>query len=142
MCKVFYVPGHTSIVDYARELAPGAWIASHSGLMLAELQIRFPGVVLGDEESFLQDQERAFATRPERTTKARYERCLSERRILECRSDAAGESFKLADLEQGNLTRIFVSWGGRYWSFIGLATLPHQLIIRRVALQAMHVAAA
>lgn len=142
MSKVFYIPGHTAIVDYAREIAPGAWIAQHSGQMLVELQIDYPGAVLGDEESFLIDQERAYATEPVQTTAARYEAALSGRRILECRADAAGESFKLADLETGNMTRIFVRWGGRYWTYIGLATLPHQLVIRRVALHALQVQSA
>jgi long-subunit fatty acid transport protein len=138
MCKLFYVPGHDSFIDYAREIVPGAWIAQHSGQMLVEIQVDHPGAVLGDEASFARDQAHAFATNPEVTTRTRYERTRLQQRILEVNQDAAGDSYKLASVEQGNLVRIFVRWGGRYWTFIGLATLPHQVIIRRIALHALH----
>ena len=46
MCKVFYVPGHTAIIDYARQIAPNMWMAQHSGLMLPELRVRYR---LGDD---------------------------------------------------------------------------------------------
>ncbi|HCA1453373.1 TPA: hypothetical protein MNK97_005730, partial [Klebsiella pneumoniae] len=52
MCKVFYVPGHTAIIDYARQIGPNMWMAQHSGLMLPELRVRYPGAILGDEEAF------------------------------------------------------------------------------------------
>lgn len=136
MSKVFYVPGHTAIIDYARELS-GAYVAQHSGLMLAELHVRHPGAILGDEESFLVDQERAFGTPPKQTTGARYDFALSQRKTLSYVVDNVGESFKLADFEVGNMTTIFARFGGRYWSFTGLATLPHHLIMRRVALLAL-----
>ena len=57
MCKVFYVPGHTAIIDYARQIGPNMWMAQHSGLMLPELRVRYPGAILGDEEAFLIDQD-------------------------------------------------------------------------------------
>lgn len=136
MSKVFYVPGHTSIIDYARQLAPGAWIAQHSGLMLPELHMRHPEAVLGDEESFLIDQDRAFSTAPEQTTEARYDFALARRGTIDFAAENGSESFKLADFKVGNITTIYVRWAGRYWTFTGLATLPHFLIIRRVALHA------
>ncbi|WP_109846921.1 hypothetical protein [Pseudomonas aeruginosa] len=137
MCKVFYVPGHTAIIDYARELGRNVWVAQHSGLMLPELRLRHPGAVLGDEESFLIDQERAYGTPPAPTTPARFEFALSRREILDYHADELGESFKLADLEDGNMARIFAKWGGRCWSMQGLATLPHLLIMRRIATHAL-----
>ncbi|TPG87828.1 hypothetical protein EAH72_33880 [Pseudomonas caspiana] len=36
----------------------------------------------------------------------------------------------------GNLTRIFALCHGRYWTFLGLATLTHQIIVQRVTLSA------
>ena len=63
MCKVFYVPGHTAIIDYARQIGPNMWMAQHSGLMLPELRVCHPGAVLGDEEAFLLAQEAADAIR-------------------------------------------------------------------------------
>ncbi|WP_116892916.1 hypothetical protein [Pseudomonas savastanoi] len=135
MSKVFYVPGDTAIIDYARELY-GVYVAQHSGLMLAELHVRHPGAVLGNEESFLVDQERAFGTPPSQTTGARYDFALSQRKTLSFAVDSVGESFKLADYEVGNMTTIYARVGRRYWTFTGLATLPHHLIMRRVALMA------
>jgi len=133
MCKVFYVPGHTAIIDYARQIGPDTWMAQHSGLMLAELRVRFPGAILGDEETFLVDQERAYATLPTQTTVVRFDYNLGNRRILDYHADDLGQSFKLADLESGNMTTIFAHWGGRYWTMKGLATLPHLMIMRRIA---------
>lgn len=137
MSKVFYVPGHSAIIDYARELVPGAWIAQHSGLMLPEIHVSYPGAILGDEEDFLIDQERAFGTAPTQTTCTRFDFAFSQRQILDYAGDTLGESFKLADLDVGNMTTVFARWGGRCWSFKGLATLPHRLIMRRVALHVL-----
>ena len=52
------------------------------------------------------------------------------------------ESNKLADLDHGNMTTIFAQWGGRYWTLTGLATLPHLLIMRRIATHSLAVAKA
>lgn len=57
-------------------------------------------------------------------------------------ADELGASFKLADLDHGNMTTIFAQWGGRYWTLTGLATLPHLLIMRRIATHSLAVAKA
>lgn len=48
MQKVFYVPGQTAIIDYARQIGPNAWAARATWLMLPEIQVRHPGAALAE----------------------------------------------------------------------------------------------
>ncbi len=136
MSKVFYVPGQTSIIDYAREIGPNMWATRCRMLMLPELCICNPGAVLGDEEAFLLAQEAALGTQPQETTEARYDYALTRLPVLDFAADGRNYSFKLEKFEVGNLTRIFALCHGRYWTFLGLATLTHQIIVQRVTLSA------
>ena len=136
MSKVFYVPGQTSIIDYAREIGPNMWATRCRMLMLPELCICNPGAVLGDEEAFLLAQEAALGTQPQEITEARYDYALTRLPVLDFAADGRNYSFKLEKFEVGNLTRIFALCHGRYWTFLGLATLTHQIIVQRVTLSA------
>ena len=136
MCKVFYVPGHTAIIDYARQIGPNMWMAQHSGLMLPELRVCHPGAVLSDEEAFLLAQEAALGTQPQEITEARYDYALTRLPVLDFAADGKTYSFKLEKYETGNLTCIYALCHGRYWTFLGLATLTHQMIIQRVTMSA------
>ena len=133
MTQVFYVPGQPSIIDYARELAPGQWATRCGLLMLPELRVRYPGAVLGDEEAFLRDQEAAHGTRPVRISAARYDYALSHHNVTDFAADNECDSFKLPCGEVGNVTRIYAHWHGCYWTFMALATLPHPAIVERLA---------
>lgn len=73
MPKVFFVPGQTTIIDYAREIGPNMWAARCSWLMLPEIRVRHPGAVLDDQTAFLQAQESANGTKPARITEARFD---------------------------------------------------------------------
>ena len=136
MSKVFYVPGQTSIIDYAREIGPNMWATRCRMLMLPELCICNPGAVLGDEEAFLLAQEAALGTQPQETIEARYDYALTRLPVLDFAADGRNYSFKLEKFEVGNLTRIYALCHGRYWTFLGLATLTHQIIVQRVTLSA------
>ena len=136
MSKVFYVPGQPSIIDYAREIGPNQWATRCRMLMLAELHICHPGAVLGDEESFLLAQEAALGTLPQEISEARYEYALTRLQVLDFAAVGKDFSFKLEKFEVGNLTRIYARCNGRYWTFVGLATLTHQMIVQRVTLSA------
>jgi len=101
MQKVFYVPGQTAIIDYAREIGPNAWAARGTWLMLPEIQVRHPGAVLGDEVGFLQAQEAAHGTKPARITETRYDFALSRAQVLDYNAGEAGDSFILQAPEVG-----------------------------------------
>ena len=137
MVKVFYVPGQPVVIDYARPVGALGWMAQHSGLMLAELRVRHPGAVLGDEETFLLDQTRAFATAPQPITEARYHFALEHRQLIDHAGDGESESFKLAEMSVGNITTVYARWRGCYWMFEAVATLPHLLIIQEIARSVM-----
>ena len=136
MSKVFYVPGQTSIIDYAREIAPQVWASRCRMLMLPELRVSHPGAVLGDEEAFLIAQEAALGTQPQEIKAAQYDYALTRLPVLDFAADGKTYSFKLEKYEVGNLTRIYVLCDGRYWAFLGLATLTHQMIVERVTMSA------
>ena len=136
MSKVFYVPGQTSIIDYAREIAPNMWATRCRMLMLPELRVCHPGAVLGDEEAFLLAQEAALGTQPQEITEARYDYALTRLPVLDLAADGKTYSFKLEKYEAGNLTRIYALCHGRYWTFLGLAVLTHQMIIQLVTTSA------
>ena len=136
MSKVFYVPGQTSIIDYAREIGPNMWATRCRMLMLPELRVCHPGAVLGDEEAFLLAQEAALGTQPQEITEARYDYALTRLPVLDLAADGKTYSFKLEKYEAGNLTCIYALCHGRYWTFLGLSTLTHQIIVQRVTLSA------
>jgi hypothetical protein len=133
MTKVFYVPGRTEIIDYAREIAPDVWATRCRMLMLPELQICHPGAILGDEETFLIDQEAKHGTTPAKITADRYKHAFSHLAVADFAADGRFESFKLERCEVGNVTRIFVHCQDDYWMFLGLANLPHHVIVQRLA---------
>ncbi len=132
MQKVFYVPGQTAIIDYAREIAPNAWAARCSWLMLQEIRVRHPGAVLGDEAEFLQAQEHAHGTRPQRVTESRYDYALSRGQVLDFHAGDAGDSFILQGREIGDLVRVYARAKGKYWSFLALPTITHAEIWQRI----------
>ena len=101
-----------------------------------ELHICHPGAVLGDEESFLLAQEAALGTQPQEISEARYEYALTRLQVLDFAAVDKDFSFKLEKFEVGNLTRIYARCNGRYWTFVGLATLTHQMIVQRITLSA------
>lgn len=136
MSKVFYVPGQTSIIDYAREIAPQVWASRCRMLMLPELRVSHPGAVLGDEEAFLIALEAALGTQPQEIKAAQYDYALTRLPVLDFAADGKTYSFKLEKYEVGNLTRIYALCDGRYWVFLGLATLTHQMIVERVTMSA------
>ncbi|MGC3103753.1 hypothetical protein ACPTKS_30770 [Pseudomonas aeruginosa] len=132
MQKVFYVPGQTAIIDYAREIAPDMWAARCSWLMLPEIRIRYPGAVLGDEEHFLRAQEAAHGTRPQPTSADQFVSALRTGPVLDFHADNAGESFIVQGRVLGDLARIYARRGSRHWSFLALPTITHAEIWHRI----------
>ncbi|MDD4937136.1 MAG: hypothetical protein PHT60_15340 [Acidiphilium sp.] len=132
MTKLFYVPGSTHAIDYAREIA-GQYVSVYGGRTLAELAEEYPGVVLGDEDSFIEQQERALSTDPKEITETQFMDALEMLPPLHWMNHGAGESFKCPEFIAGNITTIYARLNGRYWSFQGVATLPHVAIMERIA---------
>ena len=124
MQKVFYVPGQTAIIDYARQIGPNAWAACATWLMLPEIQ--------GDEVGFLQAQEAAHGTQPARITETRYDFALSRAQVLDYNAGEAGDSFILQAPEVGDLVRVYARSSGRYWTFLALPTITHCEIWQRI----------
>ena len=132
MQKVFFVPGQTTIIDYAREIGPNMWAARCSYLMLPEIRIRHPGAVLDDQAAFLQAQEAANGTKPARITEARFDFAVSHGQVLDYFADDTGDSFILQAPEVGDLVRVYARCFGHCWSFLCLPIITHSEIRSRI----------
>lgn len=138
MNQVIYVPGEPMAIDYAQRNATGAIVAAGSGDTLARIRIVRPTAVVGTEDEFIEQQALALTTAPVPITAEEYERAgargINWQSSSATEARACGESFVLEDAIVGNVTRIYARLGRRHWRFQGVATLPHQDIMRRVAL--------
>lgn len=132
MSNVFYIPGETAVIDYARQLTCGAWVSQYNGTPLPLLARRYPGAVLGSVDDFLTAQDREHGTLPREISVSRFDLLLTQRRTIGFSSDPEGESFKIDTPCVGNMTSIYLKMADRCWVFVGLATLPHKVIVQRV----------
>lgn len=132
MSKVFFVPGQTTIIDYAREIGPNMWAARCSWLMLPEIRVRHPGAVLDDQTAFLQAQESSNGTKPARLTEARFDFAVSNGQVLDYFADETGDSFILQAPEVGDLVRVYARCFGHCWWFLCLPIITHSEIRSRI----------
>lgn len=132
MNRVFYIPGLPTAIDYALELADGRTVTNWTRETLEQLAERYPGVVLGDEDTFIQQQERALGSAPEEITEAEYYAALGAPTPLVWQLSDGIESFKGSEYIAGNVTTIYARRGSRFWRFRGVATLPHALIVDKI----------
>ena len=132
MSKVFFVPGQTTIIDYAREIGPNMWAARCSWLMLPEIRVRHPSAVLDDQTAFLQAQESSNGTKPARITEARFDFAVSNGQVLDYFADETGDSFILQAPEVGDLVRVYARCYGHCWSFLSLPIITHSEIRSRI----------
>ncbi|MBW1246705.1 hypothetical protein I7860_08470 [Pseudomonas tolaasii] len=132
MSKVFFVPGQTTIIDYAREIGPNMWAARCSWLMLPEIRVRHPGAVLDDQTAFLQAQELSNGTKPARISEARFDFAVSNGQVLDYFADETGDSFILQAPEVGDLVRVYARCFGHCWSFLCLPIITHSEIRSRI----------
>lgn len=132
MTMLFCVPGDPHVIDYARE-REGRLVSMITGETPAELAAQYPGVVLADERTFLEQQDRLLSSDPREIAEARFFDALGELPPLNRRHYPEGdESFMWPEFVGGNVTTIFARRDDRYWSFQGVATLTHADIMRRV----------
>lgn len=129
--QVFYVPGQPHAIDYATE-RDGQTVAHFTGETLAQLAKRYPGVTLGSESEFLEQQSRALRTDPEEITEAAFFEALEVLPPLDWQGGGGAESFKLSEFYAGNVTTIYANAAGRFWKFRDVATLPHRAIMDRI----------
>jgi hypothetical protein len=136
MSKVFYIPGEPTAIDYALELTDGpttTYVTNWTRETLDQLAQRYPGVVIGEEDSFIEQQERALSTQPEEIIEAEYHAAMSGPwPPLVWQLGDGVESFKGSEPVEENVTFIYARKGSRYWRFRGVATLPHPLIAQKI----------
>ena len=121
MSKVFYIPGEPTAIDYALELTDGQYVTNWTRETLEQLAQRHPGVVIGEEDSFIGQQRRALSTSAEEITEAEYHAAMS--------GPWPPLVWQLGD----GVEFIYVRKGARYWRFQGVSTLSHPMILRKIS---------
>ena len=133
MSKVFYIPGEPTAIDYALELVDGHFVTNWTRETLEQLAQRHPGVVIDEEDRFIEQQERALSTAAEEITEAEYHAAMSGPwPPLVWQLGDGVESFKGQEAGSGNVTLIYARKGSRFWRFRGVATLSHPLIAQKI----------
>lgn len=132
MTMVFYVPGSTSAVDYARNLPCGNWVSVHTGQPLEALQATYPGVVMGTEDEFAAQMEAAYRTEPEHITEERYQSMLDALPPQGWTIEADAESFKFMERYSGRITDIYARIGRKFFRFMDVCTLTHDEIVSKI----------
>ena len=133
MQSVFYVPGSTAPIDYARLCADGELITLHTSQTIAQLQGTYPGAVLGSEEEFTMQMEAASRTEPMHITADQFDDALNA--LPPCNWTGCGsstETFKFMERYSGRITTIYARIGERYFSFLDVYTLTHAQIVDKV----------
>lgn len=134
MSKVFYIPGEPTAIDYALELTDGQYVTNWTRETLEQLAQRHPGVVIGEENSFIWQQRRALSTSAEEITEAEYHAAMSGPwPPLVWQLGDGVESFKGCEQSGDHATFIYVRKGARYWRFQGVSTLSHPVILRKIS---------
>ena len=133
MAKVFFVPGNTSAVDYARLRQDGEWISVHSAQTLDELQATYPGAVLGTELEFTAQMEQACRTEPEHITADQFQDAFEVLPPVGWTSEGSQtESFKFMEHYSGRITSVYARVGDRFYRFLDVCSLSHAEIISKV----------
>jgi hypothetical protein len=124
---VFYVPGKTGIIDACINGR-----GQYSGETLEQIQMRYPGALLGELDTVAREAEESFKSAPVEITEERYWEMLE---VLPPVSWVHGssetESFKISERLYGDITAIFCRIGNRYFELSDSIRLPHAEIVKR-----------
>jgi len=132
MHQVFFIPGNTAAIDYAKLREDGEWITLHTAQTIDELQATYPGIILGTECDFTAQMEEACRTEPEHITAGEYQDAFKVLPPVGWRQSAETESFKLMEHYSGRITNVYARVGKQFYRFLDLCTLEHSEIIAKV----------
>ncbi len=132
MHQVFFIPGSTAAIDYARLREDGEWITLHTAQTISELQVTYPGVILGAEADFTAQMEQACRTEPEHITADQFQDAFEVLPPVGWSQTDEAESFKFMEHYSGRITSVYARVGERFYRFLDLCTLEHAEIIAKV----------
>jgi len=134
MTQCFYQPGALSIIDVAIE-RNGALRGVCSNESLDEIRQRYPGAILGDLDTFIEDMERQLRTEPEAIDAETYEKALCVLPPLDYQGSAVAASFKCSEFFSGRMTSVYchLRIDGRHYffTFMDAYTIKHAAIVAR-----------
>lgn len=132
--QVFYTPATAQRVPVIIDTAENG-LGRFSGETLEQIQVRYPGALLGDLETVVAEKEAMLRTEPTQITEAQFMDALECLPPLDYQQRGAGCSFKCEERLSGRMTSIYASVGNpsTYWTFVDLDTTPHAEIMARVA---------
>jgi hypothetical protein len=133
--KVFYTPARDGcmpkVID-AVVLIDGEERGAYSLETLAQLAVRYPGVLVGDSEIVERERETAMRTEPEACTEEQFWDALECLPPLDWQCRGGGESFKMVERLSGRMTRIYARTGTTYWSFVDRDDMTHAAVMAKV----------
>ena len=134
MTQCFYQPGTLSIIDLAVE-HDGALRGQISNETLDQMRQRYPGAILGDLDTFIEDKERQLRSEPEAIDAERYDYALNVLPPLDYQGSAVAASFKCSEFFSGRMTSVYchLRVEGRhfYFTFMDAYTIKHEAIVAR-----------
>lgn len=133
--KVFYTParaGRVPQVIDAVVLIDGEERGAYSLETLAQLDKRYPGVLVGDSEAVEREREAALRTDPEACTEEQFFEALECLPPMDWTRAGGGESFKMVERLSGRMTRIYARTGSTYWSFTDRDDMTHAAVMAKV----------
>lgn len=131
--KVFYTPAVDGAAPQIIDISVNG-IGMHSHQDHSELAKRYPGLEEGEADAVRELIENCLRTEPTPCTEDEWTEALESLPPLGWIRRGAGESFKMLERISGRMTRIYVRYDSRYWSFVDTDDLPHFDIMTRVKL--------
>lgn len=129
--QVFFVPGRQGIIDYAVQ-RDGVLVSEYAKKSLAELELEYPGITVGDCDTVFTAQQEALKSPPALIT---YDRFMEMLEVLPPEGWAhrgGSESFKMCEYQSGHITSIFARIGKQYYEFMDDARLSHESILKKI----------
>lgn len=134
--KVFYTPAREGrapqVIDGLRVNEQGQEVGQFSRETLEQLAQRYPGVMVGDCDDVIRQQEAMLRTDPEAITEDRFNDALCILPPEGWVQNPGGASFKMCEYLSGRMTRIYACVAGTYWTFVDAADLSHADIMDKI----------
>ena len=127
---VFYHPGR-GIIDTARKI-DGVLRSSIRNETIDQMRQRYPDVVVGTLDEAIMDHENAMKSKPSEITEDAFNAAFEVLPPMNRRRGGGGSSFMMMEMLSGQITTIYVSVKGRFFSFNDACTLPHGEIMKMV----------
>ena len=125
-----YTPGKPGIQDLVN---PTTGCGVYSKMSLAEMQAEHSGIVIGNFDTVVREQDAYWIKPPVEITHERFDEMLNILPPVNWANWSLNESFQMSERMAGNVTSIFCRIGTRYFELQDRATISHDVIVMKVS---------